>query len=92
MAYAASDQEGQAWVAAFREGLQKLGWTEGRNIQTDTRWTPRSIWPPQPLEAHRTPRSFRQTGFMEAIENHFQGAGIPDRQTLSEAGNRDSGR
>jgi len=47
---------------------------------------------PQPLEAHRTPRSFRQTGFMEAVENHFQGAGIPDRQTLSEAGNRDSGR
>ena len=31
--------EGQAWVAAFREGLQKLGWTEGRNIRIDTRWT-----------------------------------------------------
>src|SRR5262249_45240643 len=27
-------------VAAFREGLQKLGWTEGRNIRIDTRWTP----------------------------------------------------
>src|SRR6516225_7788761 len=38
MAYAASDQEGQAWVAAFREGLQKLGWTEGRNIRIDPRW------------------------------------------------------
>ena len=25
-------------VAAFREGLQKLGWTEGRNIRIDTRW------------------------------------------------------
>ena len=25
-------------VAAFREGLQKLGWAEGRNIQIDTRW------------------------------------------------------
>jgi putative ABC transport system substrate-binding protein len=24
-------------VAAFREGLQKLGWTEGRNIRMDTR-------------------------------------------------------
>jgi putative tryptophan/tyrosine transport system substrate-binding protein len=33
-----SDREAQARVAAFREGLQKLGWTEGRNIWIDTRW------------------------------------------------------
>src|SRR5947209_2012507 len=39
MAYAEGDPEGQAWVAAFREGLQKLGWAEGRNIWIDTRWT-----------------------------------------------------
>ncbi len=39
MAYAESDREGQAWVAAFWEGLQKLGWTEGRNTRIDTRWT-----------------------------------------------------
>jgi ABC-type uncharacterized transport system substrate-binding protein len=38
MAYAESDPEGQAWVAAFRERLQKLGWVEGRNIRIDTRW------------------------------------------------------
>src|SRR3984893_7172215 len=38
MAYAESDPEGQALVAAFREGLQKLGWTESRNIRIDTRW------------------------------------------------------
>ncbi|MBR1237553.1 ABC transporter substrate-binding protein [Bradyrhizobium sp. AUGA SZCCT0182] len=38
MAYAESDREGQAWVAAFGEELQKLGWTEGRNIRIDTRW------------------------------------------------------
>jgi putative ABC transport system substrate-binding protein len=38
MAFAESDREGQAWVAAFREGLQKLGWTEGRNYRIDTRW------------------------------------------------------
>ena len=38
MAYAESDREAQAWVAAFWEGLQKLGWTEGRNIRIDTRW------------------------------------------------------
>ena len=38
MAYAESDPEGQALVAAFREELQKLGWTESRNIRIDTRW------------------------------------------------------
>jgi putative tryptophan/tyrosine transport system substrate-binding protein len=27
-----------AWYAAFREALQKLGWTEDRNIQIDSRW------------------------------------------------------
>jgi putative ABC transport system substrate-binding protein len=38
MGYAENDSDGQDWVAAFREGLQKLGWTEGRNIRIDTRW------------------------------------------------------
>jgi putative ABC transport system substrate-binding protein len=38
MSYAENDSEAQAWVAAFREGLQKLGWTEGRNIRIDLRW------------------------------------------------------
>jgi putative ABC transport system substrate-binding protein len=38
MGYAESDPEAQAWVAAFREALQKLGWTESRNIRIDTRW------------------------------------------------------
>jgi putative ABC transport system substrate-binding protein len=38
MGFAESDRDGRAFVAAFREGLQKLGWVEGRNIQIDTRW------------------------------------------------------
>jgi putative ABC transport system substrate-binding protein len=38
MAYAETDSEAQAYVAAFREGLQKLGWTEGRNIELVSRW------------------------------------------------------
>ena len=33
-----SDLQAQAYIAAFRDGLQKLGWTEGRNIRIDTRW------------------------------------------------------
>jgi putative ABC transport system substrate-binding protein len=44
MGFTESDPEAQAWTAAFREGLQKLGWTEGRNIRIDTRWaTPRDV-------------------------------------------------
>jgi putative ABC transport system substrate-binding protein len=38
MAYSESDREGQADVAAFREELQKLGWTAGRNLRIDSRW------------------------------------------------------
>jgi putative ABC transport system substrate-binding protein len=38
MGYAENDPEGEARVAAFREGLQNLGWAEGRNIRIDTRW------------------------------------------------------
>jgi putative ABC transport system substrate-binding protein len=42
MAYAETDREGQAFVAAFREALAKLGWAEGRSIQIDVRWAPAS--------------------------------------------------
>jgi ABC-type uncharacterized transport system substrate-binding protein len=38
MSYAESDGEGQALVAEFQKGLQKLGWAEGRNIRFDYRW------------------------------------------------------
>ena len=32
------DQEAKDRIAALREGLQKLGWTEGRNIRVETRY------------------------------------------------------
>jgi putative tryptophan/tyrosine transport system substrate-binding protein len=34
----ADDPEGQARVAAFRQELQRLGWTDGRNMRLDLRW------------------------------------------------------
>jgi len=39
MPLAADDPVGQARIAALREGLEKLGWIDGRNIRIDTRWT-----------------------------------------------------
>jgi ABC-type uncharacterized transport system substrate-binding protein len=36
---AADDPEAQARVAAFVQGLQQLGWTDGRNVRIDTRWS-----------------------------------------------------
>jgi putative ABC transport system substrate-binding protein len=34
----ADDAEWQARVAAFKEGLAQLGWTEEHNVRIDTRW------------------------------------------------------
>ena len=34
----ADDPQGQAFVAAFGQTLQQLGWSEGRNVQIDIRW------------------------------------------------------
>jgi putative tryptophan/tyrosine transport system substrate-binding protein len=39
MSYPETDPDGQAFLSAFREGLHKLGWTEGRNVRFDIRWT-----------------------------------------------------
>src|SRR5712692_6216576 len=38
MSLAADDPEGQIRIAAFLQGLQQLGWTDGHNVQVDTRW------------------------------------------------------
>jgi len=38
MGFAESDSQAQAYIAAFRDGLQKLGWIEGRNIRIEIRW------------------------------------------------------
>ena len=36
---AEDDPEGQARAAAFRQGLQALGWAEGKNLRIDWYWT-----------------------------------------------------
>ena len=35
---APDDPDAQARLAALRQGLQQLGWIEGRNLQIDARW------------------------------------------------------
>jgi putative ABC transport system substrate-binding protein len=35
---ASNDKEGQAGLAAFRQGLQLLGWTDGDNVRMEIRW------------------------------------------------------
>jgi putative tryptophan/tyrosine transport system substrate-binding protein len=39
MAQTANDPEGQARLAAFLQGLQELGWSVGRNMRIDIRWS-----------------------------------------------------
>jgi putative ABC transport system substrate-binding protein len=35
----ADDREGQRRLSAFREGLAKLGWSEGKNIRIEVNWS-----------------------------------------------------
>jgi putative ABC transport system substrate-binding protein len=37
---AANDPEAHQRVSAFRQRLQELGWTEGRNVRIDYHWAP----------------------------------------------------
>ena len=37
MILAADDPQGQARLAGFQQGLQQLGWSDGRNVQIDIR-------------------------------------------------------
>jgi len=39
MPFAEDDPVGQARVAAFVQGLQQSGWTDGRNVRIDYRWS-----------------------------------------------------
>jgi putative ABC transport system substrate-binding protein len=38
MGFPESDLQAQSFIAAFRDGLQRLGWIDGRNVRIDTRW------------------------------------------------------
>jgi putative tryptophan/tyrosine transport system substrate-binding protein len=37
--YSQTDREGQARIAVFLDTLQRLGWTDGRNVRVEYRWS-----------------------------------------------------
>jgi putative tryptophan/tyrosine transport system substrate-binding protein len=39
MGFAENDEVWQSYLASFRQGLQELGWSDGRNIRFDYRFT-----------------------------------------------------
>jgi putative ABC transport system substrate-binding protein len=39
MGFAENDEVWQAYLATFRQALQELGWTDGRNIRFDYRFS-----------------------------------------------------
>jgi putative ABC transport system substrate-binding protein len=47
MGLAASDPGGQSEVAALKQGLQALGWIEGRNVQIEMGWAGGELQPMQ---------------------------------------------
>jgi putative ABC transport system substrate-binding protein len=51
MGSAADDPQSQARMAAFVQGLAQLGWTDGRNVQIDTRWATTN---PDDIRRHAT--------------------------------------
>jgi putative ABC transport system substrate-binding protein len=41
--YDKNDPEAKTYLSAFTQGLAELGWTDGRNLRMDVRWTAASI-------------------------------------------------
>jgi putative ABC transport system substrate-binding protein len=39
MGWNENDPEVQGWLSGFTQGLSELGWTDGRNVHMDVRWT-----------------------------------------------------
>jgi hypothetical protein len=41
------DPELKRWIEAFRQGLEKVGWSEGGNVQIDYRFAPAGVRAPE---------------------------------------------
>jgi putative ABC transport system substrate-binding protein len=71
MSLGETDPEAKAWLSAFTQGLQELGWIDGRNLRMDIRWAAGNVdlmrmfakelvdLRPDAILSHTTPRATR---------------------------------
>jgi putative ABC transport system substrate-binding protein len=43
MGFRENDSEGSLWLSSFTRALFELGWTEGRNVRIDVRWSASNV-------------------------------------------------
>jgi putative ABC transport system substrate-binding protein len=43
MGFRENDPEGSLWLSSFTRALLELGWTEGRNVRVDVRWSASNV-------------------------------------------------
>jgi putative ABC transport system substrate-binding protein len=43
MGFRENDTEGSLWLSSFTRALLELGWTEGRNVRVDVRWSASNV-------------------------------------------------
>src|SRR6202048_1004418 len=86
----ADDPEGQARVAAFRQELQRLGWTDGRNMRLDIRWGGGDA---EFLRKHAAELGARPPDVLFSTALHWAvAAGDPRRPDRIRVGDRPGGR
>jgi putative ABC transport system substrate-binding protein len=61
-----SDPEAQTWFKAFVQGMQALGWTDGRNIRIDVRWAGGKVDRIQSLAKELVGRSWAPSAAIQA--------------------------
>ena len=94
MALDENDSEGKALLSAFVHGLRELGWTDGRNVRMDVRWTGGNVdrmqmfakelvgLNPDVILANSTPATAALQRETRAIPIVFAGVGDPVASSL----------
>jgi putative ABC transport system substrate-binding protein len=75
--YSQDDREGQARIAAFLDTLRKQGWSEGRNVHIEYRWSPDRLNALAAELIHSSPDVILVSGNIALAELHRLTATIP---------------